>query len=74
MNIVRRPMFDQQSSGLGVVLDVTTVKHRPLNGRDTALTTSVQLPGDDKFKDEYLTEAGLQRVNFEKNAILKGVV
>lgn len=74
LNIVRHPMFEQEYSGLGVVLDITTIKHRPLNGRDTALTTSVQLPGDDKFKDEYLTEAGLQRVNFEKNAILKGVV
>lgn len=74
LNIVRHPMLEGEYSGTGIVLDVTTVKHRPLNGRDTALTTSVQNPGDDHFIDEYLTETGLQRVNFEKNALLKGVV
>lgn len=74
LNIVRHPMFEKQYAGLGAVIDINTIKHRPLNGRDTALTTNVQLPGDDKFKDEYLTEAGLQRVNFEKNALIKGVV
>ncbi len=73
LNIVRHPMFDNQYSGIGVVLDLSTVKHCPLNGRDTVLETSIQENDADEQVDQYKSETGLQRVNFEKNALLKGV-
>jgi hypothetical protein len=73
LNIVRHPMFDNQYAGMGVVLDLETVKHCPLNGRDTLLTTNIQEKDADEEVDQYLTETGLQRTNFEKNALLKGV-
>lgn len=73
LNIVRHPMFDNQYSGMGVVLDLATLKHCPLNGRDTALETNIQDNDADEEVDQYKTECGLQRENFEKNALLKGV-
>ena len=73
LNIVRHPMFDNQYAGMGVVVDLSTLKHCPLNGRDTALETNIQDNDADEEVDQYKTEAGLQRVNFEKNALLKGV-
>lgn len=74
LNIVRHPMFDNQYNGMGVVLDLATLKHAVLNGRDTELKTNIQDPDADEEVDQYLTESGLQRMNFEKNALLKGVV
>lgn len=73
LNIVRHPMFDNQYAGIGVALDLSTVKHCPLNGRDTVLETSIQENDADEQVDQYKSETGLQRVNFEKNALLKGV-
>ena len=67
-------MFDNQYSGIGVVLDLDTLKHAVLNGRDTELKTNIQDNDADEEVDQYLTECGLQRMNFEKNALLKGVV
>src|SRR3989339_1627303 len=73
LNIVRHPMFDNQYAGMGVVLDLSTLKHCPLNGRDTSLETNIQDNDADEEMDQYKTEVGLQRVNFEKNALIKGV-
>jgi len=44
-----------------------------LNGRDTVLETNIQDNDADEEVDQYKTETGLQRTNFEKNALLKGV-
>ena len=74
LNIVRHPMFDNQYAGMGVVVDLSTLKHCPLNGRDTLLETNIQDNDADEEVDQYKTECGLQRTNFEKNALLKGVV
>ena len=74
LNIIRHPMFENQYAGIGVVLDLSTIKHCTLNGRDTLLETNIQDNDADEEVDQYKTEAGLQRVNFEKNALLKGVV
>lgn len=71
LNIVLHPMFDGEYAGMGVVLDMTTVVHRPL--RDTVLQTNIQDRGDDEIIDQYLTECGLARVNFEKNAMITNV-
>ncbi len=74
LNIVRHPMFDNQYAGIGVVVDLSTLKHCPLNGRDTMLETNIQDNDADEEVDQYKSEVGLQRCNFEKNALLKGVV
>lgn len=74
LNVVRHPMFDNQFAGMGAVLDLSTVKHCPLANRDTALETSIQENDADEQVDQYKSEVGLQRTNFEKNALLKGVV
>ncbi len=74
LNIVRHPMFENQYAGMGVVVDLSTLKHCPLNGRDTLLETNIQDNDADEEVDQYKTECGLQRTNFEKNALLKGVV
>lgn len=73
LNIVRHPMFEGLYSGMGFVLDLDTLKHCPLNTRDTELKTNIQDNDADEEVDQYLTETGLQRVNMEKNALLKGV-
>ena len=74
LNIIRHPMFDNQYAGMGVVLDLSTLKHCPLNGRDTALETNIQDNDADEEVDQYKSECGLLRANFEKNALIKGVV
>lgn len=75
LNIVRHPMFDRAPyNGYGVVVDLSTLKHCPLQSRDTMLETNIQERDADERVDQYKSETGLQRVNFEKNAILKGVV
>ena len=67
-------MFEKQYSGMGAVIDLATLKHCPLNGRDTILETSIQENDADEQVDQYKTETGLQRVQFERNALVKGVV
>lgn len=74
LNIVKHPMLDGAYAGTGIVLDLSTLKHCPLNGRDTVLETNIQDNDADEEMDQYKTETGLQRTNFEKNALLKGVV
>ena len=56
---------------MGVVVDMKTLKHKAL--RDTRLNSNIQTNGDDKVIHEYLTECGLARVNFEKNAMITNV-
>jgi hypothetical protein len=73
LNIVLHPMFDGEYAGYGVVLDMETIKHRPLQNRDTVLQTNIQDAGDDEVTDQYMTECGLARVNFQKNALIKNV-
>jgi hypothetical protein len=73
LNIVLHPMFDGAYAGMGIILDMETIKHRPLQNRDTYLQTNVQDAGDDEVTDQYLTECGLARVNFQKNAMIKNV-
>ena len=44
--------------GVGLGLDISQLRFR--YGRNTKLLTDRQAPGDDKWADEYLTEAGLE--------------
>lgn len=44
----------------GMLLDVQNLKYRPLNDSDTDVLPNRQNPGEDRRKDEWLTEAGLE--------------
>lgn len=59
--------------GYGLAVDMDYIKFRPLQTRDTVLSTNIQTPGADQIIDEYLTEVGLE-LNAEKaHGILYGV-
>jgi hypothetical protein len=53
------------------LVDLDQVKLRPL--RDTQLKENVQAPDYDGFKDEYISEIGLQVTHERKHALLTGV-
>jgi hypothetical protein len=59
--------------GYAIAIDPENVKYRYLQGRDTTLRTDIQAPDVDGFKDEYLTEAGLQLMLPKTHGVLKGV-
>jgi hypothetical protein len=57
--------------GFVFLVDMDAVKMRPL--RSTRLKTNVQAPDYDGFKDEYITEVGLQVLHERRHALLTGV-
>lgn len=59
--------------GYAIVLDMKQLKYAFLQGRDTQLQIGVQASGNDSVKDQYLTEAGLERRLEKTHALLKGV-
>lgn len=77
VNLVYNPLFVQDYDGMAVLLDFDTLEYNYLNAngknRDTKLYINRQAPGVDGEINEYLTECGLGRHNFQKNALLKGV-
>ncbi len=48
-------------------------RYRYMEGRDTKLMTNIQAPDVDGIVDQYLTEAGLERKQAPRHAIIKGV-
>ena len=56
-----------------LILDVHSIKYRALLDRDTQLLKMRQNPGDDKRKDEFLTEAGVEFWQPEANMLIKNV-
>jgi len=63
--IVPSRTLEKDYLGLAFGVDMDYVQYRPLNGRDTTLRTNIQAPDADGWRDEYLTEVGLQ-VRLEK--------
>lgn len=74
INIVHNPLFVQDYAGYAFLLDMNCFKYRFMNNRDTRLLTNVQAPDIDGEIDQYVTEAGLQRMQAPRCALLKGVV
>lgn len=74
VNIVHNPLFVEDYAGFGFLLDMECFKYRYMDGRDTKLRTNIQAPDVDGVVDEYLTEAGLQRMQAPRQALIKGVV
>jgi hypothetical protein len=77
VNLVYNPLFVQDFDGYAVMIDFDTITYRFLGGnsknRDTKLYMDRQNPGVDGVINEYITECGLERTGFERNAYLKGV-
>ena len=73
INIVHNPLFVEDYAGYGFLLDMECFAYRYMNNRDTQLRVNIQAPDIDGEVDEYITEAGLQRAQSPKHALLLGV-
>lgn len=58
--IVPSRTLEKDYQGLVLGVDMKYIKYRPLEGRDTKLKINIQNPDEDGWRDEYLTEAGLE--------------
>lgn len=56
LEIVNHPLLERGYAGTAYLIDPDGVWYRPF--RSTTLETNIQQPGEDAFKDQYLTEAG----------------
>ena len=73
VNIVHNPLFVQDYAGYAFMLDMEAFSYRFMNNRDTKLEMNIQAPDADGEVDQYITEAGLQREQAAKHALLTGV-
>jgi len=73
INIVHNPFFVEDLAGWGFLLDLSCFKYVTLQDRSTKLEQNVQARGLDGEADQILTECGLQRMQPQKCALIKGV-
>ncbi|MFA5445145.1 MAG: DUF5309 family protein [Bacteroidales bacterium] len=73
INLVHNPLFVEDYAGAAYLLDMECFRYRFMEGRDTKLETNIQAPDVDGEVDQYITEAGLERKQAPRHAILKGV-
>lgn len=73
INIVHNPLFVEDYAGCAFLLDMDCFKYAYFTNRDTKLMTNIQAPDVDGQVDQYITEAGLMRMQAPKHAMLKGV-
>ena len=72
--IIKEPLFTGTIyGGWAVVLDMKELTYRFLQSRDTQYQKNIQAKGNDSFKDQYLSECGLELRLEKAHAILKGV-
>jgi hypothetical protein len=73
VNVVYHPLFVQDYAGYAFLLDLTSFRHRYMEGRNTQLKTNIQAPDVDGECDQLITECGLERKLAAQNALLKNV-
>lgn len=78
LNIVKHRLLVDGTNGdgfegLSFGIDPSRIKYAHLRNRDTKLETDRQAPGDDKWTDEYITEATFQIENPAYHGTLEGV-
>ena len=73
VNIVHNPLFVEDLSGSAYLLDMECFRYRHMNNRDTKLETNIQANDVDGEIDQYITEAGLERKQAPRHALLKSV-
>lgn len=67
LNVIYHPLLEGDIYGkYMVVVDLTNILYRPLEGRDTKLITNIQSPSTDGWMDEFKTESSVQ-VQLEKS-------
>ena len=58
--ITKEPLFEGAIyGGYAAAIDLSYIKYKYLDGRDTKLETNIQAPDVDGRRDQYITEAGL---------------
>jgi hypothetical protein len=65
------PVGDDGWGGYAFALDMSNLKYRAL--RDTKLEIGIEAPGDDLWKDQYITECGLEFALPAAHGVLYGV-
>jgi len=73
VNIVFNPLFIGSFAGDAYLLDMDCIRYRFMQNSDTQLQTNIQAPDVDGEIDQYITEAGLERKQAPKHALLTGV-
>jgi len=73
IKIVHNPLFVGEYAGFGFLLDMECFKYRFIKNRDTKLHTNVQANDLDGQVDQFITEAGLQRMQAPRCGLIKGV-
>ena len=73
INIIHNPLFVEDYSGYGFLLDLDCFRYRYMNNRDTKLYTNVQANDVDGQVDQYVTECGLERNQASLCALIKGI-
>lgn len=74
-HFMTHPLFsdDPEWRFWSLILDIHSLKYRPLTNRDTHIRKMQQNPRDDKREDAYLTEAGYEFWMPENNMLIKNV-
>lgn len=74
-HFVLHPLFNENANwrNYALILDVHSMRFRPLRNRDTALLKNRQSNGDDFRKDEYLTEFTLEFWHPENSMLIKNI-
>ncbi len=74
-NFVSHPLFNENATYqyYCLILDIWSLKLRPLLNRDTRLLKNRQNNGDDFRRDEYLTELGLELWAPQQHMLIKNV-
>lgn len=74
LNVVNHWLLEgTKFGGYGFVIDLTQLKYRCLQNRDTHIRENIQAPDADTRKDEYLTECGLQFGLEKMHGVFTGV-
>jgi hypothetical protein len=74
-HFVTHPLFNEAAAYryYALILDIWSLRFRPLLDRDTRLLKNRQNPGDDLRRDEYLTEGSLEFWAPEQHMLIKNV-
>jgi hypothetical protein len=74
-HLVTHPLFNEDTylRSWAMILDIWSLKYRPLGKRDTRLLKMQQNPGDDFRRDKYLTEFGIEFWQPEGNMVIKNI-
>ena len=75
VNFKTHPLFNRNATWRndGILIDVQNLRYRPLADSDTTLLKNRQKNDQDRRKDEWLTEAGLECRFPESHMIWEGL-